>query len=153
VFPTGFGFRTRPIWRSCCKACRPISFPSAFTPQPRSERRYFSITPPATAKVEDLGHTSTSPDSTGSTDQAGRPTLTSHGHGLSTIGVLESKTSATDKSPSALEGLPKVSINGVSASELRTELGTILTFERSGVRYVLGGSVTPAAIEALARGL
>jgi hypothetical protein len=46
-----------------------------------------------------------------------------------------------------------VSINGVNASELRTELGTLLTFERSGVRYVLAGSVPPATIEALARGL
>ena len=52
-----------------------------------------------------------------------------------------------------LEGLPKVTINGISASELRTALGTMLTFERSGVRYVLAGAVTPAAIEALARGL
>ncbi len=55
--------------------------------------------------------------------------------------------------PASLEGLPKVTINGASASELRTELGTLLSFERSGVRYVLAGSVTPAAIEALARGL
>ncbi|MEA2216085.1 MAG: hypothetical protein QOK19_1646, partial [Solirubrobacteraceae bacterium] len=39
------------------------------------------------------------------------------------------------------------------ASELRTELGTILTFERGGVRYVLAGAVQPAAVEALARGL
>ena len=46
-----------------------------------------------------------------------------------------------------------MSINGTSASELRTALGTILTFERSGVRYVLAGSVTPAAVEALAKGL
>ena len=38
-----------------------------------------------------------------------------------------------------------MSINGASASELRTELGTILTFERSGVRYVLGGALAPAA--------
>ncbi len=44
-------------------------------------------------------------------------------------------------------------INGVTASELQTELGTILSFERGGVRYVLAGAVTPAAIEALARGL
>jgi hypothetical protein len=36
---------------------------------------------------------------------------------------------------------------------LRTELGTILTFERGGARYVLAGAVQPAAVEALARGL
>ena len=34
-----------------------------------------------------------------------------------------------------------------------TALGTLLSFERSGVRYLLAGSVTPAAIEAVARGL
>jgi hypothetical protein len=46
-----------------------------------------------------------------------------------------------------------VDINGTSASELRTELGTILTFERSGVRYVLAGAVEAGQVEALARGL
>ena len=44
-------------------------------------------------------------------------------------------------------------MNGVNASELRTALGTILTFERCGVRYVVAGAVPPAAVEALARGL
>jgi outer membrane lipoprotein-sorting protein len=116
----------------------------------------FSFTPPAGAKVEDLSPTGKPDAAAPSTPQKpNKPQLTSHGNGVSTIGVLESKTqSGSSKSPSgALEGLPKVSINGVSASELRTELGTILSFERSGVRYVLAGSVTPAAIEALARGL
>jgi outer membrane lipoprotein-sorting protein len=118
------------------------------------EASVFSFTPPSGAKVEDLGSSTSAPHPTspGAADTAGKPKLTSHGKGLSTIGVLESKTGSKSTS-SALEGLPKVNINGVSASELRTELGTILTFERSGVRYVLGGSVTPTAIEALARGL
>ena len=115
----------------------------------------FSFTPPPGAKVEDLGTSDTPPSSTTGSDQSTKPTLTGHGHGISTIGVLESKTQSTEgKSPSkALEGLPKVDINGVSASELRTELGTILSFERSGVRYVVAGAVSPSAVEALARGL
>jgi hypothetical protein len=46
-----------------------------------------------------------------------------------------------------------VDINGVSARELATPLGTLLTFERSGTRYLLAGSVTPASIETFARGL
>jgi hypothetical protein len=46
-----------------------------------------------------------------------------------------------------------VTIDGVSAQELRTELGTLLSFERNGVRYLLAGSVTPATIEEVARGL
>jgi outer membrane lipoprotein-sorting protein len=117
------------------------------------EASVFSFTPPSGAKVEDLGSSTSAPHAGGTAAEEGsKPTVTSHGKGLTTIGVLESKA-GSKSSNSALEGLPKVNINGVSASELRTELGTILTFERSGVRYVLAGSVTPTAIEALARGL
>jgi outer membrane lipoprotein-sorting protein len=114
----------------------------------------FEINPPANAKIEEI-----TPPSSGGThtehksDTAEKPNLTTQGHGASTIAVLESTTKAANSSSEALEGLPKVTINGVSASELRTELGTLLTFERSGVRYLLAGSVTPAAIEAVARGL
>ena len=43
--------------------------------------------------------------------------------------------------------------DGVSASELRTALGTVLTFERAGVRYVVAGAVEPSAVEAIAKGL
>ena len=46
-----------------------------------------------------------------------------------------------------------MNINGTKASELRTELGTLLSFERSGVRYLLAGSVSPGQLEAVARGL
>jgi hypothetical protein len=68
--------------------------------------------------------------------------------------VLEGKAeTATQQSSSKLEGLPKVTIDGTSASEVRTQLGTLLSFERSGVRYLLIGSVTPTTIEAVARGL
>jgi len=69
--------------------------------------------------------------------------------------VAESKATASSQKPSVNlpEGLPKVKINGASATELPTALGTLLSFERSGVRYLLVGSVTPAAIEAVAKGL
>jgi outer membrane lipoprotein-sorting protein len=116
----------------------------------------FEVNPPANAKVEEI----TPPSSTGAGTQhkpagdAGKPSLTTQGDGPSTIAIIESKAKAGSKSEGEqLEGLPKVSINGTSASELRTELGTLLTFERSGVRYLLAGSVTPATIEAVARGL
>lgn len=118
----------------------------------------FAFTPPAGAKVEEISsstfhHPSSAPGSLKSS--AGeKPKLTTHGHGLSSIAVLESKTSTSaGKSAGPLEGLPQVSINGVNASELKTELGTILSFERAGVRYVIAGSVAPSAIEELARGL
>jgi hypothetical protein len=39
------------ISRCCCKACRPISFRSPFIRPHRSERRCFSITPPASSSA------------------------------------------------------------------------------------------------------
>ena len=127
----------------------------------------FEINPPANAKIEevkapDSGGASSSGASSSDASASGnsprgtdRPTVTTDGHGPATIAVLESKVKAGAQTGASepLEGLPKVTINGASASELRTELGTLLSFERDGVRYVLAGSVTPAAIEALARGL
>jgi outer membrane lipoprotein-sorting protein len=116
----------------------------------------FEVNPPANAKVEEIAppspagaHTQHKPAGT-----ADKPSFTTQGHGPATIAILQSKAKAGSKSEGEqLEGLPKVSINGTSASELRTELGTLLKFERSGVRYLLAGSVTPATIEAAARGL
>jgi outer membrane lipoprotein-sorting protein len=116
----------------------------------------FEVNPPADAKVEEISPTS-SPGAHTQHKSAGaaeKPALTTQGHGPATIAILQSEAKAGSKSEGEqLEGLPKVSINGTSASELRTELGTLLTFERSGVRYLLAGSVTPATIEAAARGL
>lgn len=114
----------------------------------------FEVNPPANAKVEEIVPPSgeTHPEHKAAEDE--KPNLTTQGHGPSTIAILESKAKAGAKSPTeSLEGLPKVTINGTSASELRTALGTLLTFERSGVRYLLAGSVSPASLEALARGL
>jgi outer membrane lipoprotein-sorting protein len=122
----------------------------------------FEVNPPADAKVEEVAPPS-SPGAHAQHKPAGaadKPSLTTQGHGPATIAIVassqngESKAKAGSKSEGEqLEGLPKVSINGTSASELRTELGTLVTFERSGVRYLLAGSVTPATIEAAARGL
>ncbi|HWX88003.1 MAG TPA: hypothetical protein VNX67_07505 [Solirubrobacteraceae bacterium] len=114
------------------------------------------FTPPAAAKVEEVTlpakpGTSTSGSSAGNE----KPHVTTHGQGLGAIALLESpvKPGEKESGASALESLPKVNINGTSASELPTPLGTVLSFERAGVRYVLAGSVTPASIEAFARGL
>ncbi|HYM67217.1 MAG TPA: hypothetical protein VEW68_08000, partial [Patescibacteria group bacterium] len=108
----------------------------------------FAFTPPAGAKIEEVSIPHGPHAAAGGTE---KPKLTIHGHGPSTIAVLEGK--AGKKSGEPLEGLPKVAINGASATELRTALGTVLSFERAGVRYLVAGSVTPAAIEAIARGL
>ncbi|HTA12849.1 MAG TPA: DUF2092 domain-containing protein [Solirubrobacteraceae bacterium] len=121
------------------------------------ESSVFELSPPSNAKVEEItlphgGHSGADHQDAGDAD---RPKVSTHGQGPSAIAVLEAKTKPGSGSgaPAELEGLPKVSIDGVSASELRTELGTILTFERGGVRYLLAGSVSPAPLEALARGL
>jgi outer membrane lipoprotein-sorting protein len=84
-----------------------------------------------------------------------KPKLTTSGHGPGTIAVLESRSARGTKgsSPALPESLPKVKINGVSATQLATPLGTLLSFERSGVRYLLAGSVTPSTLQAFARGL
>lgn len=112
----------------------------------------FAFTPPAGAKIIEV-----KPPEAGSSSNhsAGgqKPTVTNHGKGLSSVWVLEEKSSGKGGTSKTLEGLPKVKINGVSASELKTALGTVLTFERSGVSYVLAGAVAPKDIEALARGL
>ncbi|HEY4451109.1 MAG TPA: hypothetical protein VGN13_05900 [Solirubrobacteraceae bacterium] len=115
----------------------------------------FEFTPPANAKIEDLSSASGTETHKASEQAGEKPQLTTHGQGPSTVAVLEEKLPAGAKqgSSATLEGLPKVNINGTSATELRTELGTLLSFERSGVRYLVAGAVGPGAIEALARGL
>jgi outer membrane lipoprotein-sorting protein len=119
------------------------------------EQSVFEFTPPANAKVQEIvppAKQATKPGD--STDSGEHPKLSSQGHGLTTIGVLESKTkSGTSQSTQLPEGLQQVKINGITASELPTELGTLLSFERSGVRYLIAGALTPSAVEALARGL
>ena len=116
----------------------------------------FNLSTPADAKVTEVNGPSGSPatPSGPSTGSSGHPQVTTHGHGVTAVAVIESTTSQGAKSSLNLpESLQKVKINGVTASELPTALGTLLSFERSGVRYLLVGSVTPAAIEAVARGL
>ena len=134
------------------------------------ESSVFEFSPPPGAKVEEgsLGSKSSEGGSAASCatealvcpqPPAGRsggehPKLTTHGHGPGTIAVIEAKTEHEEgQSAEQLEDLPKVTINGTSASELRTALGTLLTFERAGVRYVVLGAVSPEAVEEVARGL
>ena len=49
--------------------------------------------------------------------------------------------------------LPQINIDGATGTELATALGTVLTFERGGVSYIVAGSVPPVAAENAARGL
>jgi outer membrane lipoprotein-sorting protein len=78
--------------------------------------------------------------------------LVVYGHGLGAIVLVERKAGANVNS-GIMGGLPEVSLDGITAHELATQLGTALTWENGEVSYVLAGSVPPAAAEAAARAL
>jgi outer membrane lipoprotein-sorting protein len=114
----------------------------------------FEFTPPPNAKVEEVTLSHEHEDSGGHGGSgADRPKLTTHGTGVTAVDVLESKAKPGEKPLQLPEQLPKVKVGDADAAELSTALGTVLGFERSGVRYLLLGAVTPAQIEAVARGL
>jgi outer membrane lipoprotein-sorting protein len=119
----------------------------------------FELNPPANTKIEEVTgpakRESQTPGQPAPRDSGehSKPTVTTHGEGLAGIAVIEEQTTNDTKTTESLEGLPQVKVNGTTASELATPLGTLLTFERNGIRYLLAGSVTPASIEAFARGL
>jgi outer membrane lipoprotein-sorting protein len=120
------------------------------------EPSVFEFTPPANAKVEEVVLPKPG-EHQGSSAPGGEhehPNVTTHGSGPGTIAVLEGKAKAGSSPTSSLpEGLQQVKIDGTVASELPTELGTLLSFERSGVRYLIAGAVPPSAVEAVAKGL
>jgi hypothetical protein len=116
----------------------------------------FEFTPPQGVKIQEVKLPEKTASTTSKqTDQsASHPTITRHGHGISTVVVAEGKQTTGGRPSQTLpEGLPRVKINGVTATELPTALGTLLSFERSGVHYLVGGFVTPSTVEAVARGL
>jgi outer membrane lipoprotein-sorting protein len=123
------------------------------------ESSVFDFTPPANAKVEEVtlpsGHGKHAGGGADADKHAGRHvTATTQGSGIAAVHVLEAPVKPGEKQPSLPEGLQKVKLDSqTTATELPTALGTLLTFERSGVRYVLGGFVAPDRIEAVARGL
>jgi outer membrane lipoprotein-sorting protein len=82
--------------------------------------------------------------------------LIGYGEGLGGILVIESQSkqeAASKPEGSSQPDLPHVSIDGVSASELPTALGTLLSFQSGGIDHILVGSVTPSVLQAAARGL
>jgi outer membrane lipoprotein-sorting protein len=82
----------------------------------------------------------------------GKTVLVVYGQGLGAIVVVERAADASGGT-GALSALPSVSLDGVTARELDTQLGTALEWSNGGVSYVLAGSVPPAAAEAAARAL
>ena len=81
----------------------------------------------------------------------GKGALSVYGQGLGAILVFQSKGK---ENPLANLKLSRIAIgNDATGSELATALGTVLTFQRDGVSYVVAGSVPPLAAENAARGL
>jgi outer membrane lipoprotein-sorting protein len=86
----------------------------------------------------------------GSSDS--KSVLITYGQGLGAIIVAEHKAGDA-QSGGLLANLPSVALDGVAGHELATQLGTVVTWQRDGVGYVLAGSLPPAAAEAAAREL
>jgi len=91
-----------------------------------------------------------------------RGALAIYGEGLGAIGVLQHAADAAEAPAAAGTSrrhgdrslqLPQIDIDGAPATELATPLGTVLTFERDGVSYVVAGSVTRAVAQKAARAL
>lgn len=90
--------------------------------------------------------------------------LVAYGQGLNGVYVIErpaapgqaqSLSSNSAGGPDGGPGLslPSVSVNGASAQELDTALGTVIQFTRQGVSYTVLGSVDKATAERAARSL
>jgi outer membrane lipoprotein-sorting protein len=81
--------------------------------------------------------------------------LATYGKGLGALMVLEAPVGDRRGGLAAgtAPGLQELSLDGTTAHELATALGTIVQFERDGVSYTVIGSVPPAAAEAAARAL
>jgi hypothetical protein len=82
--------------------------------------------------------------------------LVTYGDGLGGVAVFEHSAGTEPGGGGEGNGplsLPTVSIDGISAEELATALGTGLTFTKGGVIYVVLGSVSAATAQAAAAGI
>jgi outer membrane lipoprotein-sorting protein len=93
-------------------------------------------------------------------DWGGSPAaLISYGENLGGVAVIEQTADSAKGARTQKQGehgglsLPTVSINGTTAQELDTALGTMVRFTRGGVTYTVVGSVPPAAADLAARAL
>ncbi|HWF54431.1 MAG TPA: hypothetical protein VG223_07395 [Solirubrobacteraceae bacterium] len=81
--------------------------------------------------------------------------LVTYGQGVGGIAVIERPADGTATIGASSSGhnglsLPTVSIDGITARELDTALGTMIMFTRAGVSYTVIGSVPPTAAETAA---
>jgi outer membrane lipoprotein-sorting protein len=77
--------------------------------------------------------------------------LVLYGQGLGAVAVVEreAKSGGNDQ----FSQLPKVSIGSATGHELATQLGTIISFGKDGVSYLVAGSMPASAAETAARQL
>ena len=76
-----------------------------------------------------------------------------YGEGMGAIAVLQSAAGPEGKPEAGGFEFPQINIDGATGTELATPLGTMVTFRRGDVDYVVIGSVPPVAAENAARGL
>ena len=79
--------------------------------------------------------------------------VVTYGEGLGAIVVFQQRAGADRGAGGLPLQLPQVNIDGATGTELATALGTVVSFERDGIRYTVLGSVPPVAAENAARGL
>ncbi|MBV8397033.1 MAG: hypothetical protein JO064_12355 [Actinobacteria bacterium] len=79
--------------------------------------------------------------------------VVTYGEGLGAVAVVERAADGGASSNGMLAALPTVTVGGVAAHELATELGTVLEWKNGGVSFVLAGSVSSADAEAAAAAL
>jgi hypothetical protein len=87
--------------------------------------------------------------------------VVTYGKGLGGIAVIERKATPGEQPLGGLGAgggdrglqLPAINIDGASGRELATALGTVLTFQRGGVDYVVAGSIPAQSAETAARQL
>ena len=116
----------------------------------RSRRR-------AGAKIDEVKLARTPNSSAARTRRPKRTSPSDHprprAHGDRRASKHSVKAGAGTSASGSLEGLPRSRSTASTPASCAPSSAPLLSFERSGVRYVLAGSVTPAAIEAFARGL
>jgi len=114
----------------------------------------FQISPPAGSKVVHVSAPQQQQQS--GTAPAAKGDVQAVGQGLGAVLVAKHPAAGGAGSGSGPAGpLPvkTVSVDGVTAHELPTSLGTVLQFTRDGVGYLLAGSVTPSQIQSVAASL
>jgi hypothetical protein len=74
-----------------------------------------------------------------------------YGEGLGGIALIERKADASAAGRGQRSSLPTVSLDGLTAHQLSTQLGTVLASQSGGTSFVLAGSQPAAAAEAAAR--